>query len=106
MEQVKNDISAADSSSALVADFSATSSSKQILKMACSIITNIDSRIVNNIWLNEKAKGKQWKIAPNSSYVTLDSTRAPKQYEHTRAIIRKYVERNHPQNCSMANCGA
>uniref|UniRef100_A0A2N9HBI2 Uncharacterized protein n=1 Tax=Fagus sylvatica TaxID=28930 RepID=A0A2N9HBI2_FAGSY len=60
--------------------------------MACSTITNIDSRIVNNIWLNEKAKGKQWKIAPNSSYVTLGSTRAPKQYEHTRAIIRKVNE--------------
>jgi hypothetical protein len=65
MEQVKNDISAADSSSTLVADFSATSSSsKQILKMACSTITNIDSRIVNNIWLNEKAKDSNGRLHP------------------------------------------
>jgi hypothetical protein len=56
MKQVKNEISAADSISAMVADFSATSNSKQILMMACSAMTNIDSRIGNNIWLNEKAK--------------------------------------------------
>jgi hypothetical protein len=35
MEQVKNEIFAADSISALVADFSVTSSSKQILMMVC-----------------------------------------------------------------------
>jgi hypothetical protein len=64
MEQVKNDISTADSSSALVADFSATSSNKQILKTACSTITNNDSRIVNNIWLNEKAKESNGRLHP------------------------------------------
>jgi hypothetical protein len=35
MEQVKNEIFATDSISALVADFSVTSSSKQILMMVC-----------------------------------------------------------------------
>ena len=64
MKQVKNGISAADSIFALVADFSATSSSKQILMMACSAITNIDSRIVNNIWLNEKAKESNKRLHP------------------------------------------
>ena len=44
--------------------FSAASSSKQILKTACSTITNIDSRIVNNIWLNEKAKESNGRLHP------------------------------------------
>jgi hypothetical protein len=64
MKQVKNGISAADSISAMVADFSATSSSKQILMMACSAITNINSRIVNNILLNEKAKESNERLHP------------------------------------------
>jgi hypothetical protein len=64
MKQVKNGISAADSISAMVADFLATSSSKQILMMACSAITNIDSRIVNNIWLNGKAKESNERLHP------------------------------------------
>ena len=64
MEQVKNEIFAADSISTLVADFSVTSSSKQILMMVCWAITNIGSRIVNNIWFNEKAKESNGKLHP------------------------------------------
>ena len=64
MEQVKNEIFAADSISTLVADFSVTSSSKQILMMVCSTITNVDSRIVNNIWLKEKAKESNERLHP------------------------------------------
>jgi hypothetical protein len=64
MKQVKNGIFATDSISAMVADFSATSSNKRILMMACSTITNIDSRIVNNIWLNGKAKESNERLHP------------------------------------------
>ena len=64
MEQVMNEISAVGSISTLVVDFSATSSSKQILMMVYSAITNIDSRIVNNIWLKEKAKESNGRLHP------------------------------------------
>jgi hypothetical protein len=49
---------------------------------------------------------KAMEDASNSSYVTLGSTWAPKQYECIGAIICKYVEHNHPQNCSIASRGA
>jgi hypothetical protein len=64
MEQVMNEISAVGSISALVVNFLATSSSKQILMMVCLAITNIDSRIVNNIWLKEKAKESNGRLYP------------------------------------------
>ena len=44
--------------------FSVAGNSKQILKVACSTITNIDGKIVNNIWLNEKAKESNGRLHP------------------------------------------